>query len=86
MGVEFFNFWVQDLWGSALMTFFGTGLIFAIIGVMGKMSYFLLTTMLILYFTVFGIAFYGMLFWLPLFLFSFVYFVFQIYKFTQRTD
>ena len=86
MAFEFFTFWVEDLWGSALLTLFGTGLIFSIICVMGKMSIVLMTTMLMIYFLVFGIGFYGMAFWLPLFLFSMIYFFLQTYKFVQKTD
>ena len=82
----FFEYWVNELWGSALMTLFGTGFIFAVIGIMGKMSYFLLVSMLMLYFLVFGTGFYGIAFWLPIFLFSMIYFFLQLYKFIQRTD
>lgn len=86
MSEVFFSYWVEELWGSALLTLFGTGFIYAVIGIMGKMSYFLLFTMLALYFVVFGIGFYGMIFWLPIFLFSMVYFFLQIYKFLQKSD
>ena len=84
--MEFFTYWVNEVWGSALLTLCGTGLIFAVIGIMGKMSYFLLFSMLSLYFLVFGLGFYGMAFWLPIFLFSMIYFFLQIYKFLQKTD
>ena len=86
MAVDFFSFWVESLWGSALLTLFGTGFIYAVIGIMGKMSYFLLASMLMLYFLVFGLGFYGMIFWFPVFLFSMIYFFLQIYKFLQKTD
>lgn len=86
MSEVFFSYWVEELWGSALLTLFGTGFIYAVIGIMGKMSYFLLFTMLALYFVVFGIGFYGMIFWLPIFLFSMTYFFLQIYKFLQKSD
>lgn len=82
----FFEFWVNELWGSALLTFFGTAFIFTIIGVMGKMSIPLLTTMLLIYFLVFGTGFWGMAYWLPIFIFSLCYFVFQLYKFIQKSD
>ena len=86
MAGEFFSFWVEDLWGSALLALFGTGLVYAIIGIMGKMSFFLLFSMLALYFLVFGLGFYGMIFWFPVFLFSMIYFFFQLYKFVQKSD
>lgn len=86
MAAEFFSFWVEEMWGSALLALVGTGMIFAIIGVLGKMSFFLLFSMLALYFLVFGLGFYGMAFWLPVFLFSMIYFFLQIYKFVQKSD
>jgi len=86
MAIDFFTFWVGDIWGSALLSLFGTALIFSIIGVLGKMSYFLLFSLLSLYFVVFGIGFYGMLFWLPIFIFSMIYFFIQVYRFLQKTD
>jgi uncharacterized membrane protein YqaE (UPF0057 family) len=86
MAFEFFTYWVEDLWGSALLTLFGTGLIFAVICVMGRMSIVLMTTMLMLYFLTFGVGFYGMAFWLPIFLFSMAYFFLQTYKFVQKSD
>jgi len=86
MAIDFFSFWVGDVWGSPLLSLFGTAFIFAIIGVLGKMSYFLLFSLLALYFVVFGIGFYGMVFWLPIFLFSMIYFFLQIYRFLQKTD
>jgi len=86
MAGEFFSFWVEELWGSSLLALAGTGFIYAVIGIMGKMSFFLLFTMLSLYFLVFGLGFYGMIFWLPIFLFSMAYFFLQVYKFLQKTD
>lgn len=84
--VDFFSFWVEGIWGSGLLSLFGTGFIFAVIGILGRMSYFLLFSMLALYFLVFGIGFYGMVFWLPIFLFSLIYFFLQIYQFLQGSD
>jgi hypothetical protein len=86
MAFEFFAYWVEDLWGSALLALFGTGLIFGVICVMGKMYMILMTMMLMLYFLVFGIGFYGMAFLLPIFLFSIVYFFLKLYKFVQKSD
>ena len=84
--IDFFGFWVGDIWGSPLMALLGTAGLYAIIGVLGRMSYFLLFTLLGLYFVIFGIGFYGMVFWLPMFLFSITYFFLQMYKFLQKTD
>ena len=84
MAIDFFSFWVEGIWGSSLLAFIGTALIYAIIGVMGRMSYYLLFTMLGLYFLIFGLGFYGMIFWLPIFIFSMVYFFTQMYEFIQN--
>ncbi len=86
MPIDFFSFYVEQIWGSALLSVIGTGAIFAVIGVLGRMSYFLLIAMLILYFIVFGIGFVGLIIWLPLFLFSVIYFGIQVVRFLQRAD
>ncbi len=86
MVIDFFSFWIEQIWGSALLATVMMALIFAIIGVLGRMSYLLLSTLLILFFMVFGLGFLGMAFYLPIFLFSAVYFFMQIYKFIQKTD
>ena len=82
--MEFFTFWTSAIWGSGILAFFGTAFIFAVLGVIGRMSHFLLFTLLALYFVVFGVGFLGMIFWLPIFLFSMIYFFLQIYKFVQE--
>ena len=82
--IDFFAFWVLEICGSALMALFVTALIFAIIGVVGRMSYMLLTTLMILYFITFGVAFYGIIVYLPLMLLSATYFGFQLYKYFTR--
>jgi len=82
--MDFFTFWVSEVWGNSTLSLFGTALIYTIIGVLGKMSYVLLFTLLALYFVIFGIGFYGVIFWLPVFLFSMVYFFTQMYEFIQN--
>ena len=82
--MDFFNWWVGSLWGSPLMALFGTGGLLALIGVLGKMSYMLLFSLMALYFMAFGVGFYGILVWLPLFIISVIYFFLQLYKFLQR--
>jgi len=86
MAVDFFSFWVENIWGSGLLALIGTAFIYSIVGILGKMSYFLLFSLLGLYFVIFGLGFYGMIFFLPIFLFSMVYFFLQLYKFLQKTD
>ncbi len=84
--IDFFSFWVEQIWGSALLSTIMLALIFAVIGVLGRMSYLLLFTLLVFFFMVFGLGFIGMAFYLPIFLFSAVYFFMQMYKFVQKTD
>ncbi len=84
--IDWFSFWVEQLWGSALLSVIMMALIFAIMGVLGRMSYLLLFTLLALFFVAFGTGFLGMIFFLPIFLFSIGYFFMQIYKFLQSTD
>jgi len=81
---DFFTFWVADLWGSSLLALFGTGALFAFIGILGRMSYSLLFALLMLYFMVFGVGFFGIIIWLPMFLFSMVYFGLKVYDFLQK--
>ena len=82
--IDFFAFWVGEFWGSMWLALIGTGLMFAVIGVLGRMSYLLLTTLLVLYFIVFGVGFFGIIVYLPLILLSGIYFVFQLYKLFMR--
>lgn len=84
MAIDFFSFWVGSVFGSSLLALIGTAFIYAVIGVMGRMSYYLLFTLLGLYFLIFGTGFYGMIFWLPIMIFSMIYFFLQIYKLTQE--
>ncbi len=86
MPIDFFSFWVEQLFGSALLSVIMMALFFAIIGVLGRMSYLLLFTLLALFFVAFGTGFLGMIFFLPIFLFSIGYFFLQIYEFIQKTD
>ena len=82
--IDFFTFWVIDVCGGMLISLFVTAVILAIIGVLGRMSYMLLTTLLILYFVTFGVGFYGIIVYLPLMLLSATYFGFQLYKYFTR--
>ena len=84
MAIDFFTFWVSEVCGSALISLFVTAAILAFIGVVGRMSYMLLTTLLILYFITFGVGFYGIIIYLPLMIISALYFGFQLFKFMIR--
>ena len=82
--MDFFTFWISEVWGNSTLALLGTALIYSVIGILGKMSYPLIFTLLALYFVIFGIGFYGIIFWLPIFLFSMIYFFTQMYKFIQE--
>lgn len=81
---SFFNFWVNNLWGSGVLALFGTGLLFALIGIAGRMSYMLLFSLLVLYFVTFGVGFFGIVIYLPLIILSFIYFLINLNKFLSR--
>jgi len=84
--IDFFSFWVESICGSALLSVILMAFMFSIIGVLGRMSYFLLFVLLAFFFLVFGLGFLGMIFFLPIFLFSVIYFFLQIWRFLQKTD
>ena len=76
----FFNWWVSEFWGGALVTLIGTAFIYTIILMLGKMSYFTVISLMALYFVVFSIGFYGGPMWLILMVISATYFAFQFLK------
>jgi hypothetical protein len=82
--IDFFTFWVSNVWGSMVLSILGTAIIFAFIGILGRMSYMLLTVLLILFAVTFSVAFGGLVVYLLLFLLSVLYLVFQIYKLVMR--
>ena len=84
MVLDFFTFWVIEVCGGALMSLFVTAIILTLIGIIGKMSYMLLTTLLMLFFITFGVIFFGLIVYLPLILLSATYFGFQLYKYFTR--
>ncbi len=85
--MNFFDLWVIELWGSGLVSLFATAVIYTGIGLFCRVGFMTLTMLLGLYFIIFGLGFYGMIFWFPLFLFSLFFLFLQVYKFAQgRTD
>jgi len=81
--LDWWSFWVESIWGSGILALFGTGFMYVVIGWMGRMSFILLSTMMLLYFVIFTVGYGGMIFWLPMFLFALIYFFMQLYKFAQ---
>lgn len=82
--IDFYTFWVLELWGGPLISLFGTALIYALIAFLGRMPWQLASMYIMLYFITFGVAFYGIAVYLLLFLFGATYFTFQLYKFIVR--
>ena len=84
--MELFTFIVSELFGSSLLAYLGLGALFFIICIIGKMSYMLTFSMMALYIMTFGATFFGVLFWMPVLLFSVIYFFMQLYNFIQRSS
>ena len=82
--MSFFDFWVVSLWGSGLLALIGTAVIFSVIGLIGRMSYLLLVSLLALNFVTFGVGFFGIAVYLPVFLAAVIYFGVQLTKFLSR--
>lgn len=57
--MDFFSWWVGSLWGGGMMAFFGTGLMFYLIGMFSRMGKHLLISLMFLYMLVFGSGFFG---------------------------
>lgn len=85
-GTIWFDFWVNQLWGGVFISIIGSGLVFSFIGLIGKMGFLLLTTMLVTFFLVFLLFFSGLGEILAVFLFAFsiYYFGNQIFKSFRR--
>ncbi len=84
MDYSMFNLIVVQLFGNEWLALFGVGLLFALTGIVGRMSYMLLFSLLVLYFTSFGVGFFGIAVYLPLFLIAVVYFFINLNKFLTR--
>ena len=80
----FYELIVEQLAGSVWIATLLIGILFIVIAMFGSMSFFLTTTMLAFYLVVFGILWGGIIVWLPLFLFSLIYFFIQLYKMLQE--
>ena len=80
----FFELFVEQICGSAWMAVVVLGLLLAVIGIFGKMSFFLLSALLALYLLIMGTLFGGLVVYLPIMLVSMIYLGIQIYKFVQE--
>lgn len=84
MAYSFFDFWVSSLFGSEGIALMGTAGILFFIGIMGRMSYLLLGSLMMFYFVTFGSNFYGPIVYLPSLIISMLYFFNSLYRFLQR--
>ena len=80
MTFEFFQWWVGNLWGTSWVAFLGTGLLYAFIGIISKMSRYLLVSLMMLYMLVFGIGFFGFTFYILVVLVAMIYFMLGVYQ------
>lgn len=80
----FYTLLVEQLAGSIWLAVLLIGMLFLVIGLFGKMSFFLLITLMAFFLIVYGVLLGGIIVWLPIFLLSITYMMIQIYKFTQE--
>jgi len=81
----FYTFWMS-VWGVEWLAFMGTAGIFALIGVVGRMSWFLFSVLMILYFVTFGTGFFGIVWYLPFVIFALYYFFTGLNKLISRGE
>ena len=81
--IDFFTFWVMNLWGSTFVAFLGTGLLFAIIGVLSRFSFITLIFLMGFYLLVFGSAFFGIIYFLIFALISVIYLANQVINWSR---
>ena len=79
----FFELVVEQIAGNEWIATALLGILFTIICMFGRMSFFLTVTLLAFFLVVFGVLFGGLIVWLPIFLVSITYFLIQMYKFIQ---
>lgn len=80
LGSWWFDFWVRQLFGNPYLAYVVTGIIFGIIGLIGRMSYLLLYSLLILYFIAFGVGLVGEGIYFLLLLGSFIYMLVNVIR------
>lgn len=84
MAYDFFSLLVTQIWGNWLIATIGWGIIFSLGAVVGRVSYVLLIDLLILYFITFTIGFTGLIIYIPLLIFSVLFFFFNMIKWFRR--
>jgi len=78
--MTFFQLVVGDFFGGKLLAFFGIMALYIFIGILGRMSFMLLITMLSLYIVVFATGFLGVFAFIIMFIASGVYFFINFIK------
>lgn len=79
-----FSFWVGNLWGNEILAFLGTLGVYSMIAIFGRVSYFMMLVLAICYFAVFGVGYFGILIYFPAFLFSLLYFWYELNRFRKE--
>ena len=82
--MNFYQLWNGELWGNRLLGILALLGVIIFIGLLGRWSWHLMTSIVVLFIITFGTGFIGILWWMPMFLASIVYFVYSIYKFIWR--
>ena len=82
--MDWFSFLVTQIWGNYWLAVLGWGLIFGLIGIVGRMSYLLLISLLMLYFISFAVGAGGLWIYIPLVIISVIYFVLNAVRWWSR--
>lgn len=82
--MDWFNFLVTQIWGNYWLALVGWGAIFGLIGIVGRMSYLLLVSLLILYFISFTVGATGLIVYLPLAIISVIYMVLNFIRWVSK--
>lgn len=80
----FYELVVEQLAGNEWIATLLIGILFTVIAMFGRMSFFLTATLLAFFLCVFSILFGGLVVWIFIILGSLTYFFMQLYKFIQE--
>lgn len=81
---DWFGFLVTSIWGNYWLAVIGWGMIFGLIGIVGRMSFLLLFTLLMLYFISFLVGAGGLALYIPLAIIAVIYFVLNAVRWWSR--
>ena len=75
---------MTSIWGNYWLAVIGWGMIFGLIGIIGRMSFLLLFTLLMLYFISFLVGAGGLALYIPLAIIAVIYFVLNAVRWWSR--